>query len=300
LSVLEAGPGGGVVGTAGVGLRRLRVGGPTVVAGLASDFAVDPEHRSLGPAMMLQRAVLETLDDGVDVIYGLPNAKALPVFKRLGYSADAALTRYVKVLAVERYLTGVPGPRVGRKIIAGVVDPVLRVGSPETWRPRRGRTLVELATFDERFDELWARTADAFGVACERTASFLRWRYDACPLLSYTTLGLIERGGERLAAYAVCTLGSDQQVTVIDFWYGSDASVRDDLLAAVLSWSRAAGAASVACEVAGAGQVAEGLVRFGFRHRGAGSAIVISPTRDGTPAPQLSAWPFLRADEDYN
>jgi hypothetical protein len=210
------------------------------------------------------------------------------------------LIRYVKVLAVERYLTRVPGPRVARKVIAGVVDPVIRAASPETWRPRRGRALVELAGFDERFDELWARTRNAFGVACERTGAFLRWRYDACPLARYTTVGLTARGGPGLLAYAVCTLGEDRQVNVIDLWYGSDACTRDDLLAALLSWSRAAGAASVACEVAGNGNVVEALARFGFRRRGEGATIVISPTRDGKPRPELSAWPFLRADEDYN
>lgn len=300
LWVVEAGPGGPVVGTAGLGLRRLITPGGTVLAGLASDFAVDADHRSLGPAVMLQRAVLGTVGDGVDLIYALPNARALPVYKLLRYGADAALARYVKVLAVGRYLSRAPGPRVAKRVAAGLADPLLRLASPETWRPTRGRAVREVAGFDARFDELWARTAPASDVAGERTSAFLGWRYGLCPVAAYATLGLTDRGGDRLLGYAVCTRGADRQVNVIDLWPAAAAAVRDDLLAGLLRWARAGGAASVACETAGARQVADGLARFGFRHRGAGSAIVVSAARAGATQPALATWHFLRADEDYD
>jgi hypothetical protein len=297
--VLEAGPNREVVGTAGAGLRRLRVGGASITAGLASDFAVDQEHRVLRPALMLARAVLAALDDGLGAVYGMPNAKALPIFRHLRYDTSTVLTRHVKVLGVERFLNDMPGPRLGRRLVAGVVDPVLRVTSPETWRPRHGRTVARVETFDQRFDALWERTRDSFEVACERTSEFLTWRYARCPLAKYVTLALAERD-ERLSGYAVCTVGSDRQVRVIDLWAGADEQARDDLLAGLLSWSRSQGAASVACEEAGVKDVRDSLVRFGFRERSHGTTLVISPPGEKSQRLEPHRWYFLLADEDYN
>jgi hypothetical protein len=203
------------------------------------------------------------------------------------------------VLAVERFLKDVPGPRIGRRLLAGVVDPVLRAVSPETWRPGHGRTLTQVDGFDERFDDLWQRTRDSFGAACVRTSEFLRWRYTRCPLTQYVTLALTERD-ERVAGYAVCTEGSDRQVRVIDLWAGADKEALDDVLAGVLTWSRARGAASVACGEAGVTLLREALVRFGFRQRGPAAAIAVSPQRAHSPRLEPHAWYFMLADEDYN
>src|SRR5262249_28885102 len=92
-----------VVGTAGLGLRRLFLDGVTAQVGLASDFAVDPEHRSVQPALQLQKAVLACLGDDLPLIYGLPNRKSSAVFRRLGYQEVGTLRRFVKVLRVGPY-----------------------------------------------------------------------------------------------------------------------------------------------------------------------------------------------------
>src|SRR5262249_42112543 len=76
-----------VVGTAGLSRRRFRLNGGPIDVGLASDFAVDREHRCFQPALMLQKAVLSSLTHDTNLIYGLPNQSAIGVFRRLGYQS---------------------------------------------------------------------------------------------------------------------------------------------------------------------------------------------------------------------
>jgi hypothetical protein len=299
LWVLEAGAGGPVVGTSGLGLRRLCVGGKLVMAGVASDFAVDVAHRVLRPAMSLQKGVIASMDGGgIGVIYGLPNEKSLPVFKRLGYNADVGMSRFVKVLRVERFLRAKVKVGIARRALAGLADLGLRIASRETRRPTRAGVLTELGDFDARFDELWDRTKSGFEIAGERTSAFLRWRYARCPLRRYRVLALTRDGGgaDDLLGYAVCTAGTDEQVTLIDLWAGNSPGLRDDLLAGVIGWARSQRAASVASVVAGVRFVEEGLLGFGFRPRGSGPMVAVNPPE---AAPQAK-WYFTLGDEDYN
>ena len=64
--------------------------------------------------------------------------------------------------------------------------------------------------------------------------------------------------------------------------------------------ARARGAASVAWELAGTQYLVEALGRFGFRYRGQGASVAVSPPKEGAPHPEAQAWYFLLADEDYN
>ncbi len=92
------------VGTASAGRRRLEWRGRELRAGVLVDLAVLPQHRSLGPALMLQQGLIAAAGEALDVLYGFPNQKAAPVFKRLGYAQPAQLVRYARVLRHAGYL----------------------------------------------------------------------------------------------------------------------------------------------------------------------------------------------------
>src|ERR1700687_259464 len=53
-----------VVGVASVFPRAMWVGAQPKICGQVGDFAVPASHRSLGPALMLQRATFEPVDQG--------------------------------------------------------------------------------------------------------------------------------------------------------------------------------------------------------------------------------------------
>ena len=300
--LLEAPNGGPVVGTAGLGVRRFRLqNGTSARVGVASDFAVDTEHRSLRPAMMLARAVAASVGSEVDYIYGLPNSQSAGVFKRVGYDVSRKLQRYVKVLRSERFLRSRLRSAILRRPMAVLADAATRVGSRETWLGRRGTSMAEVQRFDARFDDLWSRAAGAgIGAGVERTAVFLEWRYFNCPLHRYVTLALTAPGGE-LLGYAVCLLQQDEQAALIDLFRDRSRVRTDDLLAGVVRWARQRGASSVSCDLEGCEDLEAAFLRFGFRHRGETTVRAVIGAEGGPPTSAgLRGCCFLRVDEDYN
>jgi hypothetical protein len=303
--LLLAEPGGQVVGTAGLGMRRVKVGDEVVRAGLVSDFAVDKEHRSLQPALRLQKAVLGAFDDDLAFIYGLPNEQSVGVFRRLGYEEVGSVERHAKVLRAAPYLRQLPGPAQGWELLSAPVDWALRAASPETWQRARGLAVEETATFDSRFDALWQRASRQAVVAGERSADFLRWRYSACPLRQHVTLGIRAGEDDRLLGYAVFYREEDH-VHCVDLLAEDDERALELLFAALIRHVRSGGATSISLTFSASGSLAQRLARFGFIPRsGERPAFPIlafwNPRRSGSAAAELmKQWRFLPGDEDIN
>src|SRR5690349_12581239 len=62
--------GGRLVGATGLGVRKFRLGRDRVSAGLLGDFFVHQAHRSLFPALALQRAATESALPNTAFVYG--------------------------------------------------------------------------------------------------------------------------------------------------------------------------------------------------------------------------------------
>jgi len=93
-----------VVGVASAGLRRYRLGDRVLSAGVLVDLAVLPQHRTLFPALLLQKTMMKKGLESLELLYGFPNAKAAPVFARAGYQHIADMVRYVRVVRGSEYL----------------------------------------------------------------------------------------------------------------------------------------------------------------------------------------------------
>ena len=294
---------GEAVGTAGIGIRQVCVDGLSVLAGIAGDFAVDAKHRMLQPALSLQKAVLSTLEDGIDVVYGLPNANAEKVFQRQGYQTVGTLKRYVKILRTSRFLRSATGLKRKAAVLAPVVDAWLRFRSPETWRgPGGGRVVEPVTAFDSRFDDLWARASRGAPMIGTRTSEFLRWRYADCPLQKYVTVALAERTGGRLLGYIAWYAGEDEQVRVADWVTDGSQGAAGDLLGELIRWSRRHRMASVACELLGSPASEAVLKHFGFVQRECKQSLMASSSSRCAEAVREKAghWLFLRGDENIN
>ena len=75
-----------------------------MTAGLFADFTVDKAHRTVLPALMLQRALAEYAQKHFDVAYAYPNDAAVGIFSRIGYEVLGRAGRYVRVLRSADYL----------------------------------------------------------------------------------------------------------------------------------------------------------------------------------------------------
>ena len=93
------------VGAASLFPRFLWEGGRFVSAGQVGDFAIDVKYRSLGPALMLQRATLEAVENRqFSICYDCPpHSLGMATFRRLGMEEHCEMHRYVRLIRTDRH-----------------------------------------------------------------------------------------------------------------------------------------------------------------------------------------------------
>lgn len=259
-------PGGTVVGATGLMDRAMSVLGSSVRAGQAIDLNVDKDHRSIGPALGLQRAVTANVRRReYGLIYALSIAQSEPVLRRAGYKVLGGLERWAKPLCCRDVLRGWLPRTLPRKAAAAVIDPLLRLASPETYYRRPADVRVEVTDrFDRRFDLLWEAAAGQFQIVGERTSAYLTWRFGRCPEVRHRVLCLSSAGGELLAYLVYCRRGGT--VYIGDFLF-ADLQKLDVLLAEFLRLMRREKAKAVITVYLGPDAVRQRLRRFGFWKR---------------------------------
>ena len=94
------------VGVASLFRRAVWRAGKVEVCGQVGDFAIDPSHRSLGPALMLQRATFGPVDSGhLALCYDCPpNARGMSTFRRLRMASSATMQRHTRLLRTDRQI----------------------------------------------------------------------------------------------------------------------------------------------------------------------------------------------------
>lgn len=286
--LVNAGP--DAVGCAGVGVRRFHHQGRELRAALFADLAVDRAHRSGLPAVVLLRQVRTDITREFDIGYGFPNDKAIAVYRRAGYAELGSMHRYVRVLRSERYLR----PRLGRWLtppLAVVADVALRMVARAQKLRSRGLTVVWLDHFDPRFDALWEQRGRGYPVMCERTSTFLRWRFSR----DHFRVMALARGNGALAAYAVLRDSRTDEEDVIEIvdMFGAGERELDAMLACVVPAARILGACAIGFRFLGNRAVVHLLAKHGFAKRNEPRAVVVSGNlRDP------DAWYLTDLDED--
>jgi hypothetical protein len=253
------------------------VNGRTVMAGVSSDFAVDPKGRTAGPALALQRSVLAgSAPAGFEFLVGAANHKSRAVCLRAGYQAIGAVYRWVKPLQAEYWLSRHVKSPFLTKAAASLVAWALAL--LDRWRrmglPSAG-SCEDLEKADARFDELWNRTKDRYRIAGERSARYLNWRYTACPEIKYRFYALFGRDDQRLSAYLIYSI-EEQKVMAVDLFAETPQSTAiDSLLLEFADRMRALGRHSVELAYFGNVTFEKHLRRLGFFRREERQTIVL-------------------------
>lgn len=91
---------GEVVGTKGYGFREFQYNGKMLTGAISADIVVDEKHRTLKPALVLNRESMNMLRRRVDFHYTVPNKNSDALFKRRGsgFKKAGQFKRYVKIL----------------------------------------------------------------------------------------------------------------------------------------------------------------------------------------------------------
>lgn len=240
------------VGVCAAGRRRMLRDGDPLRAGVLVDLAVTPEHRTLGPALILQQGLFAAGQRELDLLYGFPNPKAAPVFKRIGYRLLAEMVRHARVVRhapyLQRRFAKLPG------IVAAPLGALIDLGHRlrDAWRhPRARRLHAQWQAQAPDIDALWRASPKPAALTAQRDTAHLRWRFDAAPAVDgiapFRHL-LLSEAAVAVAWFATRVDG--HTLHVHDFWSRDGAEPAPDIVCALLRAARAQGHAAVSIELA--------------------------------------------------
>jgi len=159
--------------------RHILYKGKIQLSMIAGDLFISPDHRTLKSAIMLQRAVLASLDSGkASSIYTFPNKKASLVMRRVGYKYIASMVRMVWLLHSDKQLQKRGINKILSKVIAIPLDWYfwLKLIIPVTFF-RHKLKCINIRKFDQQYEELWSRCKKHFSVGLDKSASYMNWKY---------------------------------------------------------------------------------------------------------------------------
>ena len=265
VSLLIHAPTGRRVGIAAAGPRRALWNGRAVRIGVLVDLAVLPEHRSLFPALLLQRSLQQSVPGVLAALYGFPNPRAVPVFTRVGYRKTLDVRRFVRVLRSGEYLRR-RFPGWVAALLARPLDLAMWAVAFMRW-PRTGDLKAAWGTaVDPGVDDLWAEAPHGSGPILVRDTKFLRWRFDQMPGMAVRYLNLVAADG-RLAAWFACE-EKGGTLTVRDFWSreGYD-GIDPSIVMLLLREARKSGYSAVSLEFGGSRKIIGIFEAAGFSER---------------------------------
>jgi hypothetical protein len=288
----------GIVGAAAAFPRRMIVQGRELTGWNLGDFAIGRHHRSLGPALQLQRACLEPVLCGeIPFAYDHPSCNMMAIYRWMKIPATGKVVRYALPLRVDDKVRSLIGDRLVSRAVSKVGNVLLelRRGARDKGSPFVVRTLDE--RFDERATELQGRLAREYTVSGARTAEYLNWRYLDNPHRRYEAL-MVEDDG-RLRGYALFCRDGDMAF-LADLFAEPDPTVQDALLAGVIRSLGDGPVQTLSAPVLEAAPLRPLLQRWGFQARESATFVVC--TQSGGPldgvVTQATNWFHTNGDRD--
>src|ERR1051326_12644 len=206
---------GAVVGMTSVFPRSMWVGGRIARCGQVGDFAILASHRSLGPALLLQRATFQPVDAGhISFCYDCPpHAAGMATFRRLGVSPNCAMARYALPLRIDRRAQDRLG--FAPPVLTSVVNALLRIWRRSGARHEDFEIAAHAGRFDDEFTQLDNDSGAADDIRGCRGAAQLNWRYRDDPLHQYEIL-TARRKGELIASVVFSVDG--ENIRILDLF----------------------------------------------------------------------------------
>nr|AHN98029.1 hypothetical protein [uncultured bacterium lac193] len=289
------------VGSCGIGPRTIYVQGQPLRGGLYADFTVDKAHRTVLPALMLQRALAEYAQQHFDLAYAYPNDAAVGIFSRIGYGVLGRAGRSVRILRSRDFIARVIPMAPVAAAVSIVADLGLTIRDRILAARGPGVRLEWTADVDSRFDTLFEEVRGRYRIIGERSQAFLRWRFVNRIGVPHRIAALVDGSSGAVRAYGVVAEREHGSVLLADFLARTD----DDLgflLDRLSVTLRSEGYSTVVTYFLGSGRVAATLASHGFRFRNAGKFIVVG-TSSSSPVDRAALsntedWYLTEADRD--
>jgi len=200
-----------IIGSGSSFPRKMFINGRDAIQGVAVDFNVKQDHRTVKPAVKIQRAVAEGVKEAeYDYIFVFPNQASKGVFIRVGYKVLGLSKNYAKVLRSENKLINFVKISFIAKIAGFFLDRVLWVMDARfsLTKPRNLKVEI-LKSCDERFDKLWESAKTNYDIIGERSSTFLDWRYSKFKGQQYLFFCLFDKTKKNLNGYITYSINSN-------------------------------------------------------------------------------------------
>lgn len=132
---------------------------------------------------------------------------------------------------------------------------------PQQQLPSPQGSLLEIETFDPRFDTLWQETHSTHPIAVVRSQAYLRWRFKQHPTQTYRIVVSFEQ--EKLLGYAVWKRYHNE-LQIVDLWPPQRADVARDLALFVLGQAQQEGCSAVSLWLNVTTPAHQALEKLGF------------------------------------
>jgi hypothetical protein len=287
-----------VIGTASIFPRFVWIDRQLAVSAQVGDFAVDVSHRSLGPALMLQKATLGPVDEGQFAFcYDCPpHDRGMATFQRIGLSPVCRMARLSRLIRAKNAIRKrVPGGSVVRTPLAFAANLWLRTTAFTYRGPENTEIEIHEGAFGEEFssfDESLAKS-EAETVRARRHADDLNWRFRRHPVRSYRVVTARRDG--TLAGFAVFRCGRER-ARLFDILSTSD-EIQLALLHRVAEEARAEGVSSIDLLTVASSRDESLAARAGYVPRGKAERVVVYPSESARPLlSSAMLWKLRAAD----
>ncbi len=263
---------GTIVGAAAAFPRTFYFHGEKRSGWVLGDFCLAEEHRSMGPALQLQRACLQAMAPPYDFCYDFPSVPMMAIYKRLGIQQTGTLIRWAKPLRIEERLEPVVRSKTVARILGRVGGAML---AARGWKGRKDACKIELlqGPCGQEFTALDHLLGKQPGVRAERTAEHLNWRFLAHPSRAHEILAA--RRNTTLVGYVVLQ-SEPTNARIVDLVSVEEPAVIARLIGAAVNRMRGSGAKSVNLAAAEAHPWSAIFERAGFRRRESHPIVVVT------------------------
>lgn len=255
-----------VVGIASAMRRNFYLNGSCYTAGVAIDFAIDAEHRVFGPALQLQRALVDQAwAQGLEFMLGFPNPASQGVVIRVGYERFGENLRFSQLIRTHSKLVSELNARhfpvwLARPA-AAILDTGLVLRNLLGSSSGTSKVFTSVDELDAQCQRMWKKNIAAEGFQGEHSADYISWRYMHCPSKDYRVFGLFDKKQD-LVAYLVYVVGDE--LLVIDDMRYLDRKWVPSLFRQFWKAARSMDNLSISAALVVSGNIREMMVKSGF------------------------------------
>ena len=253
-------------GAIGLFARQWSMAGARYPSAVATDLVISQSHRSLGPALHLCIDACGKVQTGeYSMAYGMPNAISAVLKKRLEFQSVQTITRYSRVLRWRNVIRA----RLPAPLAIPVAAVLQQLNDAKDWilgakSGRRWKGSVWQGRFDARFDQLWQRSHESFGLCGVRDQEFLNWRFNDSDSGYKNQVFVVERQQDaELGGYIVWWQNDDGDVLIKDFLFSPDCGI-DGLFQLFVNSMKSAGHERLSIALNGPADMLQKLRRIGF------------------------------------